>query len=702
MSTSSPSKGKTNADTPNTDSLDDAHGGHSPRVKSVAFRDQEPHERRQPSSSFPSMRSDASDCSTDPTVCPGAHYLDAQLVKDIVTEIVTVHVKSILVGMRDEQTNLVARVDAIWASMAELERNARRPERPPSGNGGVGDPSGSMHLASNAAAVSAASPPAEGAADPAQLMCLPAELTDVHMHDCVRLNAIDLSDSIMSYRQASKSSSAYNPYDCRTATILTLDVYNLDDMNTDQLLETNGLADPSSSSSGVSSWQRRKCRAAPCPETHSSPVNCVVPEDDKSDASGIHMTKGDAFCTNSSNDTTNSKISKNMTGMDALRAEQDSMLVARNMCFAERFKVEPEVPKSRLLRLLLQIPDLMLRVYGVTQWGTRRPARWYRNFVLLLVCAMFLHSMVQAVQTVNEAHLLNMHLSAACYALGGLVGALSLRTQNIQNLIGPEKKPLETYAKNFGFIHEWQRVSLRRFAVMSTLWLCNVLVRILAAVDTGCNSGWGGSTNRWVVIADLCSFVFISGLLAALTYCHLHVCSGLEMAVDNFCVRFFTELDVARGITEWNVYQAILRRSAHTIETSFLALNTSMVATLVLAGIEALQVTSTSVPPKETMWICRLIRFGAVLPPIALVLYTVFRAAAVTEKCSRVPALVNSWMMEERRLDEGRQYIVQYITNCASGFYVKGVRLSAFMAMKLAYLFGIIIFTCISRSMTQT
>ncbi|CAE7260182.1 unnamed protein product, partial [Symbiodinium microadriaticum] len=58
-------------------------------------------------------------------------------------------------------------------------------------------------------------------------------------------------------------------------------------------------------------------------------------------------------------------------------------------------------------------------------------------------------------------------------------------------------------------------------------------------------------------------------------------------------------------------------------------------------------------------------------PLITLYLYTMMRAAAVTEKVSRVAPLINSWTFqvhgedggdpEPRWVDHERQYIVQYI-----------------------------------------
>ncbi|CAJ1407625.1 unnamed protein product, partial [Effrenium voratum] len=65
--------------------------------------------------------------------------------------------------------------------------------------------------------------------------------------------------------------------------------------------------------------------------------------------------------------------------------------------------------------------------------------------------------------------------------------------------------------------------------------------------------------------------------------------------------------------------------------------------------------------------------------------YTMMRAAAVTEKASRVAPLVNSWKFESKKdsMDENRQYVVQYIIQSEAGFYMKGVRLTAGTVQKM-------------------
>merc|ERR1712107_790978 len=72
---------------------------------------------------------------------------------------------------------------------------------------------------------------------------------------------------------------------------------------------------------------------------------------------------------------------------------------------------------------------------------------------------------------------------------------------------------------------------------------------------------------------------------------------------------------------------------------------------------------------------------------ILILVRALFSAAAVTDKCLAVPSLINSLTSGER-IDEERQYVVQYIVNSAAGFYVFGVRMTTAIAMKTIYFCG--------------
>lgn len=69
----------------------------------------------------------------------------------------------------------------------------------------------------------------------------------------------------------------------------------------------------------------------------------------------------------------------------------------------------------------------------------------------------------------------------------------------------------------------------------------------------------------------------------------------------------------------------------------------------------------------------------------------VFYAAAVTDKCARVPALINSLRLEKEEW-EMQQHLVDYIIHSDAGFYVYGVRLTIALVLKLCYFSCVVVF----------
>lgn len=64
-------------------------------------------------------------------------------------------------------------------------------------------------------------------------------------------------------------------------------------------------------------------------------------------------------------------------------------------------------------------------------------------------------------------------------------------------------------------------------------------------------------------------------------------------------------------------------------------------------------------------------------------------AAALSDKCERVPPLVNA-ISFGIGTDVARQRIVDYISSSAAGFYVLGVRLTAITVAKFTYAWCIV------------
>eukprot|EP00747_Dinoflagellata_sp_TGD_P077875 gnl/TRDRNA2_/TRDRNA2_159792_c2_seq1.p1 gnl/TRDRNA2_/TRDRNA2_159792_c2~~gnl/TRDRNA2_/TRDRNA2_159792_c2_seq1.p1 ORF type:complete len:167 (+),score=34.99 gnl/TRDRNA2_/TRDRNA2_159792_c2_seq1:1-501(+) len=154
--------------------------------------------------------------------------------------------------------------------------------------------------------------------------------------------------------------------------------------------------------------------------------------------------------------------------------------------------------------------------------------------------------------------------------------------------------------------------------------------------------------------------------------------------IDRFTWDFSEHSDVTKAVREWNVLQAVIRKACGTIEYCFFALQTTVLFVVMFmvadVALSAGEETASRLP--------LLVPGTMITVGIARIF---FSAAAVTDKCARVPALVNS-LSFGKDIDMERQYVVDYIINSAAGFYIFEVRLTSAMALKFAYLMFIIAF----------
>lgn len=232
-------------------------------------------------------------------------------------------------------------------------------------------------------------------------------------------------------------------------------------------------------------------------------------------------------------------------------------------------------------------------------------------------------------------------------------------------------------------------------------WAFSVLTYSIMSLHLGCRQAGDQSFAAFAI------FVTALGILSMVLYCTLHVCCALELAIDRYCLQIFQSQVASNSIAQWNVLQALLRRAAHCVEGGFVAAGTGVLCVAVLTFTELVHIVGSddggalgSLNVHERT--CLGLWAGWVVPPMALLFYTVFRAAAITEQCYRVPALVNSWIFEEREIDHQKQYVVQYIVHSSAGFYVKGIRLNSTLAFKMSYLSGVLFFTMLTQRVLKS
>eukprot|EP00928_Gymnodinium_smaydae_P006362 TRINITY_DN12247_c0_g1_i1.p1 TRINITY_DN12247_c0_g1~~TRINITY_DN12247_c0_g1_i1.p1 ORF type:complete len:743 (+),score=99.15 TRINITY_DN12247_c0_g1_i1:189-2231(+) len=312
-------------------------------------------------------------------------------------------------------------------------------------------------------------------------------------------------------------------------------------------------------------------------------------------------------------------------------------------------------------------------------------------FVLIVLFALYLYS------SCREATFLYLRLSGACYLIGGLVGLFTLRPEQLRSLLGTNNQGLDRYARGHLFYDKWLRTSSTLFLLAIALWLCAVLSLWFLifyieekCVIFFCEADWG-SSHTAQQLGIFLSLSLGSGLYTSLTYCQLHVCCFLELMVEQFCIRFFERPDLCAAVNEWNVLQALLRRAANAVDMCLLVTQTAVLTGFALTTAELF--AGDGIPPGMSGVLWGLSQ----VPGILLAFLALFRGGAVTEKCSRVPSLMNTLRFEGSAINFERQYVVQYLEHSAAGFYIKGVRLTTYMVLKLAYLAGVVLFAFATR-----
>mmetsp|Transcript_85703 Transcript_85703/g.239535 ORF Transcript_85703/g.239535 Transcript_85703/m.239535 type:complete len:952 (-) Transcript_85703:88-2943(-) len=346
---------------------------------------------------------------------------------------------------------------------------------------------------------------------------------------------------------------------------------------------------------------------------------------------------------------------------------------------------EEDQRKSAMFRL---VHGIMLRACGVVPM---RPACTlsflYQNFVLLVTAFTAVYPIFAAADDSDGAGTRMSHvLSGVFLSLGGVFGLLLLRMGPVhERYLCLGLGPLELYAKRNGFLRAWSKRSAKRFFGVMLLWFCAVILRVASStMALGLDMSVQG--DFWF----FCCFIIGSITFATVLCCQLHLLGILEMAVDHFCFAFLLSPDVGRALGEWNSTQAILRLVARAFDWCFLWTQTNALCALV-TSVTLIAMLITGEEKGDDEGSPSAISLAKQLFPLLPLLFLVLGAGAlqlfgavVTEKCIRVPALLNAVIFD----NEDRGCIVQYITNSSAGFYVKEVRVTAAMALKLAYIVG--------------
>jgi len=358
-------------------------------------------------------------------------------------------------------------------------------------------------------------------------------------------------------------------------------------------------------------------------------------------------------------------------------------------CIGEGSASEQESPRAPT-----PLPAV-LAVSGLIRWerlGRPRVEVIYRSLVGLVTAAAAVSQLIRLIENAARQQGL-WFISASCeepvcwrqlallsaipVAAGPLIGFLLLRPWQRSTGFFQMLKLLQSYADSNDLSGLWQRRASLEMCWTAATWLCAVVAEGVGLLH---DSGAGLPTLSATL--SLASFSVLAGILMCLCFGQLYVCRALMIFVDTFCGRVVDSPVISDASHQWNVLQAVLRKGSSSVEYCFIALQGMGAITLPLLIVDFFRLGE------------QYAALPALIPGAVLTLgvfRVLFLAAAVTDKCGRIPPLLNS-LDFGKGTDRECQYIVQYVANSAAGFHVFDVRITTGMALKYLYMWMVV--TC--------
>lgn len=348
----------------------------------------------------------------------------------------------------------------------------------------------------------------------------------------------------------------------------------------------------------------------------------------------------------------------------------------------------------------LTISTVMLHIIGIFPWAQdkperfwRRPSTWYQWLILAIACLALFSGLDPHREKIQD----NRMKGTLCYtegclrvgllsdlplALGAFLGLLSLATYTNSRDLLSCCNVLRAYSERESFEERWSSLILKDLAATVLIWFLVIVERIRGtAVLTAALDGRLDAR----ACLHLVLFAMSSLILSFLTFCMLYVVRALMCVVEGYCALTVGGQMLEQAVPRWNTVQAILRKGSGAIQGCLFVLQGTLLFAFLLGVVDVYLSWQ-----QEKGYVSTLIPHAM----LGLGVFRIFFAAAkVTEKCERVPSLINSCTFSDDELDEDRQYVVEYVVNSAAGFHIFEIRLTSAMTVKVAYLFAIASFT---------
>jgi len=296
-------------------------------------------------------------------------------------------------------------------------------------------------------------------------------------------------------------------------------------------------------------------------------------------------------------------------------------------------------------------------------------------------------AMADAVNAKELRALIFLRLLDIVIALGALTGSFVMPRLLKHELFRSTRYLVTGYVRQMKLAEAWRLGYIRRVFLAVGLWFVASLLRFAAEWDMAYDGA-----PFFVFFVRVAPFSFCMFILASLSYCVDHLGWEMVMLVDAFSLHCLHSRKELEGLAEdWSVLQAVLRHGTSACGASIallFAVSSSGLVTVVLAPIQ------DGDAKLSCLW-----TLGIVTPFVLTACSVLAQAASITEKCRRVPAVVNSmgfqFSMEERFL------FASHIQRSHAGFFVKEVLINGTVVLKMGHLCFVAFFAVVSSIFTE-
>jgi len=163
-------------------------------------------------------------------------------------------------------------------------------------------------------------------------------------------------------------------------------------------------------------------------------------------------------------------------------------------------------------------------------------------------------------------------------------------------------------------------------------------------------------------------------------------------AVDMYCTKVICNRDAKlAAAARWNVVWAALRKGSESLARSMYVLEIAILLMIAFAFLDVYVSVTKFTSDTSMKHLYFLIPGGILMIGMCKVF---FEAASVSDKCNRVPSLLNSCLKVSA---EKKELIFHNVLNSAAGFYLHEMRLTTGILIKFAHLVAVLLLALATR-----